>query len=560
MPQPRFDALQDQQIDVLIIGAGINGAGLFRDLCEQGLTCLLVDKGDFGSGTSAAPSRMIHGGLKYLETGEFGLVRQSTFERNLLLRNAPHLIHPLPTYIPLTSWTTGIWAAIRTFFGAPAKGRDRGALLIKAGLMLYDLYGARHRVMPRHSLVGRRKARQEFPSLAPDVVALAGYYDARVTAPERLVLELVQDGMAACDSALALNHTSLTGTQGDTVTVTTDTGAQLTTRPRIVINAAGPWIDRVNALLGEETQFIGGTKGAHILLDHPALLAELDGRMLYFEADDGRILLAYPYHGKVLVGTSDIPDDDPDTAACTEAEVQYFMDSLRDLLPGLDVTPDQIVFSYAGIRPLPRSDAARPGLISRDHSIPDLPATETRPFPILSLVGGKWTTFRGFAEEAADEVLHRLGSARTVSTVERPIGGGKGMPHSPDMRARWLRATAQAVGVGEDRLAELLDRYGTTARAVAMAEGASRDTARIAGTSGYSPSEIDWIARREQVGHLDDILLRRTQIAISGQLTRAGLDQIAGIAANALGWDAARRAQEVDSSLRILATRHGLDL
>src|SRR6201996_8797428 len=125
------------EVDVLIVGAGVNGAGLFRDLCEQGVDCLIIDKADFGSGTSAAPSRLIHGGLKYLETGEFRLVAQSTLERNLLLKNAPHLVHPLPTVIPIFSWTRGAFAAFRTLLGDKTAPRSRGALLIKVGLQIY---------------------------------------------------------------------------------------------------------------------------------------------------------------------------------------------------------------------------------------------------------------------------------------------------------------------------------------------------------------------------------------------------------------------------------------
>src|SRR5882762_11225835 len=153
------------EVDVLIIGAGVNGAGLFRDLCEQGVDCLIIDKGDFGSGTSAAPSRLIHGGLKYLETGEFGLVAQSTLERNLLLKNAPHCVSPLPTIIPIFSWTKGIWAALRTLFGSTTAPRSRGAILIKMGLSIYDYYGSRNRVMPRHKLVGRSSALRDLPAL-----------------------------------------------------------------------------------------------------------------------------------------------------------------------------------------------------------------------------------------------------------------------------------------------------------------------------------------------------------------------------------------------------------
>jgi glycerol-3-phosphate dehydrogenase len=158
------------EVDVLIIGAGVNGAGLFRDLCEQGVDCLIIDKADFGSGTSAAPSRLIHGGLKYFETGEFRLVAQSTLERNLLLRNAPHLVHPLLTIIPILSWTRGVFAALRTLLGSKTAPRSRGAVLIKIGLQMYDYYGAKRRVMPKHAMVSRAQALKDIPSLTPAVV------------------------------------------------------------------------------------------------------------------------------------------------------------------------------------------------------------------------------------------------------------------------------------------------------------------------------------------------------------------------------------------------------
>src|SRR5580765_5257834 len=164
----RLKALaQRGEVDVVILGAGINGAGLFRELTAQGLSCLIVDKADYGSGTSAAPSRLIHGGLKYLETGEFRLVAESTLERNLLLQNAPHYVSPLPTVIPIFSWSKGVLAALRTLFGSTSAPRSRGAILIKIGLMIYDFYGSRNQVMPRHRMVGRRQALGEMPALNP---------------------------------------------------------------------------------------------------------------------------------------------------------------------------------------------------------------------------------------------------------------------------------------------------------------------------------------------------------------------------------------------------------
>ena len=543
-----------KDIDVLILGAGINGAGLFRDLCEQGLTCLIADKGDFGSGTSAAPSRLIHGGIKYLETGELRLVAQSTLERNLLLRNAPHLVEPLPTVIPIFSWLQGIPAALRTLFGSTTAPRNRGAVLIKIGLALYDFYGSRHRVMPRHALWSRGRALTEIAPMTPKIVAAGTYYDAKVTCPERLVLELLQDGMAASPGSEALNYTSLVSAENDVIGLRGPDGTERNVRPRIVVNAAGPWIDHVNQALGSPTKLIGGTKGSHILLHHPELLAALKGRMIYFEANDGRICLVYDYLGRALVGSTDIRADDPDTVRCDDEEIDYFLKSLRDLLPGLAFSRDQIVYAYSGIRPLPASGNTAAGLISRDHSAPVLEPAKDRPYPIISLVGGKWTTFRGFAEEVCDLILQRLGQARRRGTRDLAIGGGRDYPTEPAAHAHWIEQTAKATGASATRIAELLRRYGTTARAILAHEGPQ--AARLADADDYSPGEIDWLVRHEQVVALEDIVMRRSTLAITGRLTGRDLVEIADVAAEALGWDEAHRNEQLAKTREILAARH----
>lgn len=538
--------------DVLILGAGINGAGLFRDLSEQGVSCLIVDRADYGSGTSAAPSRLIHGGLKYLETGEFRLVAQSTLERNLLLRNAAHCVEPLPTVIPIFSWTKGIWAALRTLMGSTTAPRSRGAVLIKIGLALYDFYGSRAKVMPRHAMKGRRRALADLPALTPRILAAGTYYDAKISRPERLVWELLADGMAANPASKAVNYAELTETRAGQLDFMGPDGC-FTVAPRLVINAAGPWIDRVNASLGAPSRMIGGTKGSHILLDHPELVAALKGQMIYFEADDGRICLVYDFLGKALVGSTDIKASDPDTVRCEASEIDYFLGALRGLLPGLSFDRSQIIFAYAGIRPLPASDAANPGLISRDHSAPVIAATSARPYPVISLVGGKWTTFRGFAEEVADGVLTRLGRTRRISTRDLPIGGGKDLPKD---RAGWIAAQASRHGLSEDRVATLLGRYGSTAAEVMAHAGPA---GVLDGAPTYDLAELDWILRHEQVRHLADLVLRRTTLAMTGSLTRANLDQIADCAATALGWDAARKARERQAVLD-LAEKHMMRL
>lgn len=532
-------------IDVVIIGAGINGAGLFRDLCEQGVSCLIVDKGDFGSGTSAAPSRLIHGGLKYLETGEFGLVAQSTLERNLLLRNAPHCVSPLPTMIPIFSWTKGIGAAVRTLFGSTTAPRSRGAVLMKIGLWLYDFYGSRARTMPKHALVGRGKALASMPSMTKDIVAAGTYYDAWISHPERLVWELISDGLKANPASTAMNATILSQVDDGVLTFQPKLGDAVSVRPKMVVNAAGPWIDDVNTVLGAPSNMISGTKGSHILLKHDELIAQLQGRMIYFEADDGRICLVFDHQGLALVGSTDIPADNPDSVHCEDDEIDYMLDSLRKLLPGLSFDRSQIAYVYSGIRPLPASDASTPGLISRDHSAPIAEPVGDRPFPILSLIGGKWTTFRGFAEEVTDTILERMSNTRKNSTQELPIGGGHDYPSDNVARDRWIAELARETGLSETRLGILLQRYGTTAVHVARHEANWQKADRLTDSDSYSLAEIDWIARNEMAVHLGDIVMRRTTLAIEGKLTQADLEKIGDVTAAALGWDAARQADEI---------------
>lgn len=542
-----------EDIDVLIIGAGINGAGLFRDLCAQGVRCVIIDKADFGSGTSAAPSRLIHGGIKYLETAELGLVAQSTRERNLLLKNAPHLVKALPTVIPIFSWWKGIPAAIRTLFGSTTAPRSRGAVLIKIGLMLYDMYGSLHRVMPRHVMWSRTTALSRIPPLTQDIVAAGLYYDAKVSHPERLVLELVTDGLALEPRARAFNYATIEGTDGKAIHIHDANGASHGFRPQIVVNAAGPWIDAVNATLGAPSEFIGGTKGSHILLDHPDLIRALDGRMIYFEADDGRICLVFDYLGRALVGSTDIAAADPDAVVCEDGEIEYFLKSLRLLLPGLSFNREQIVYAYSGIRPLPRSDGTAPGLISRDHSSPVIEPDDKRNWPIISLVGGKWTTFRGFAEEVADLLLNRLHRQRRVGTEALPIGGGHDYPSSSDIED-WLSARSRETGATTARALELLERYGSKAELILRAEAGT--PAFIDRHSRYSEEEIRWILANEQIVHLDDIVMRRTTLAVTGRLSHQTLEKIAELAAAALAWNPARQADECKRVASILTGKH----
>jgi glycerol-3-phosphate dehydrogenase len=216
--RPEFVALRNNpEVSVLIIGGGINGIGLFNELALQGVDVLLVEKSDFCSGTSAAMTRIIHGGLRYLENAEFRLVRESLKERNRLFRNAPHYVKPMPTTIPIFNWMSGIVGGIRNLLNWPTKPGNRGALLIKIGLTLYDIYAGRKSPLPKHRFRFGRAARALRPALNPGVICTATYYDAKITYPERLCLELVQDAEAACARAHAMDYVSMQSASGSVV-------------------------------------------------------------------------------------------------------------------------------------------------------------------------------------------------------------------------------------------------------------------------------------------------------------------------------------------------------
>jgi glycerol-3-phosphate dehydrogenase len=279
--------------------------------------------------------------------------------------------------------------------------------------------------------------------------------------------------------------------------------------------------------------------------------------MIYFEADDGRICLVFDYLGKALVGSTDIRDDDPDQVTCSDAEIDYLLQSLRGLLPGLSFDRRQIVYTYAGIRPLPASDSTAPGLISRDHSAPVIEPEGQRSFPIVSLVGGKWTTFRGFAEEVTDMVLARLQKKRRISTQSLAIGGGHDFPPESE-RARWLDVACGKTGADAARADTLLTRYGTTALAILQAEGPHPHG--LADAPDYSFEELAWIAVHEQVEHLEDLVLRRTALAITGRLTARDLEDIARALAVSRGWNEERLQSELLATTTRLAARHGVQL
>jgi len=548
--------------DVLIIGGGVNGVATFRDLALQGVDVALVERADFVSGASAASSHMIHGGVRYLENGEFRLVHEAVTERNGLLKTAPHYVRPLQTTIPIFTTFSGVLSApLRFLRHGAGKPRERGAALIKIGLVIYDsfsrgggLFGKG--TVPPHAFVGRKRALAQLPQLNPGVKYTATYWDASLHDPERLAIDLLRDGRAAGgDRARAANYTAAVGTDGGRVMLRdAESGDEFGFAASVIINASGPWTDLTNFGLGDPTSYMGGTKGSHIVLDNPELLAATGGRELFFEHKDGRIVLIYPLKGRVLVGTTDLEHNMADPIVCTEAEVDYFLDLVAHVLPRVKVDRSQIVYRFSGVRPLPGHGDLAPGFVSRDYRIEAEPLTGPSSPTVLSLVGGKWTTFRASAENLADRALDLLAHPRRRSTKGLPIGGGKGYPSTERARRQWIDTHER--GIGTARASVLLDRYGTVAPEVIEAILADEADAPLTTTPTYSSGELRHLARTEAVVHLDDVLQRRTSLAFTGGVTPESVAEIAAVIAPVTGWDAATQALE---SHRAMARVHAAD-
>jgi glycerol-3-phosphate dehydrogenase len=502
------------EYDVVILGAGINGCGAFRDLALQGLRVLLLERGDVCQGASAASSRLMHGGLKYLETGEFPLVRESLTERNMLLATAPHYVEPLECVVPVKSTFGGIAGSVARFLGIKAKIKDRGYLITALGLALYDLYGRALRSMPIHRMLRQNGLRRMLPDIAADITGAGLYYEGHITHAERLGLELVLDGIAANPAARALTHVDLCGAEGDVLVWRGADGRVARVRTKVVLNAGGAWIDAVNARLGIASRLMGGSRGSHLVVDNPTLLTALDGRMIYFGTPDGRVNLLYPFAGKVLVGATDIAQDNPDTATCTAEEEAYLRAAVAEVFPDIPIQPEQVVHRFCGVRPLPRADGDV-GSVTRDHSVVTLalPGTDV---PVHCLIGGKWTTFRAFAELATDRALADLGQTRKVTTAGLAIGGGRGFPRDSAGRAALLGRLARVGGITEARAETLLARYGTRAEGYAQSLR-GRGEVPMTTLPDFAIEEILHIATTELVGSVDDIIHRRTLIGMTGR-------------------------------------------
>ena len=518
---------------VVILGAGINGAALARELVLNGTSVVLVDAADLAFGTTAYSSRLIHGGLRYLEYGEFSLVRESLEERNRLLRLAPQFVRPLPLVIPVRKRTGGWLPSIHRFLGGQAPAAERGLWLVRAGLAFYDLY-ARDRHLPRHAAT-RVGAAGSVPVDPRRYRWLCTYWDAQILHPERFVAALVEDAQAFAvghDTEFALFTYHRVRAVGDRLEICRidrpgggQTGEPVrTVRPAAIVNATGAWVDRTLDQLGVITRpLIGGTKGTHFLTFHQPLAEALGGQGVYAEAEDGRPVFLAPWGRGALVGTTDIPfSGDPAAAVATDAELDYLVEVVHQLFPQLDLTRDDIHLHYAGVRPLPNTGGGTPASVTRRHWMEEHAGGTV---PMYSIVGGKLTTCRSLAEQATATILRRLGRSPTANSRQRPIPGGESYPADPtELQTAWQQLT--------DRFQLPLECVRAVWTLCGSRTASVLETldelpgACLAGTD-LPRSFVRWVIRNEWTTTLDDLVERRLMLLYDPNLSQTTLDELA---------------------------------
>lgn len=508
---------------IAILGGGINGASLARELVLSGADVTVIEADDLACGATAWSTRLVHGGLRYLEYGEIDLVRESLTERERLVTLAGHLVEPLAFYVPLERRLGGMLAAAARLVGATglarrlAAGRPRGSWAVGIGLWLYDRLSGRG--WPRHRM--HRPGEPGLPEVDGRRYPLgASYVDAQMLFPERFTIELLQDArQVAADNGTRLEvwtHCRVTADADGTLHIEPDADARAvgmmqtrTFRPDAVVNASGAWVDRTRAslpLAADGPPLMGGTKGSHLVLDAPQVRGRLHASGVYAEAADGRPMFVLPFGERlVLVGTTDLPfSGDPADAVASDGEIDYLLDACRQLFPEAEATREQVLLHYCGVRPLPRADSGlTPGAVTRRHLLVRHAGTAV---PSWSIVGGKLTTCRSLAEQAAGEVLAALGWPVSGSSRARPLPGCAGAS-SAETRAR-LRQQICEDGLSEQAAARLVELYGGRAPDL-LAAGC--DTTSL-GACGLPAEVVRRAAAEEWAMTLDDVVSRRLML------------------------------------------------
>ncbi|WP_067574267.1 glycerol-3-phosphate dehydrogenase [Nocardia acidivorans] len=516
-----IDALGDTEIDVLVIGGGVTGAGAALDAASRGLSVTLVEARDFAAGTSSRSSKLIHGGLRYLEQLDFALVREALKERGLLLNKlAPHLVHPVPFLFPLQH---RVWE--RAYIGA--------------GVALYDTLGGA-RAVPMHRHLTRTGALELAPALKDDAMTGAiKYYDAQVD-DARHTMTLART--AARHGATVLTRTKVTGLLRDGEQVVgakvmdLETGLEHTIRARTVISATGVWTDDMIKMTGVEFPFhVRMSKGVHIMVPRERLNMNT-GLIMRTEKS---VLFVIPWAEHWIIGTTDTDWSlDKNHPTASAADVQYILDHVNSLLRE-PLTRADIVGTYAGLRPLMTGASKETSKLSREHAVAE-------PAPGLFVIaGGKYTTYRVMAADVVDAAAARLGSDAPPSvTADLPLLGAVGYQDMLDD----ARGVAARADLPLETVHHLLGRYGSLTEAVFDLIAAVPELREpIPGAEDYLAAEAVYAATHEGALHLDDVLTRRTRISI--EVPDRGLKaapEIARLIAPHLGWDADRTNAEIN--------------
>jgi glycerol-3-phosphate dehydrogenase len=546
--QDSLRRLADERFDVLVVGGGVTGAGVALDAASRGLKVALVEKSDFASGTSSKSSKMIHGGLRYLQQREFRLVYENLAERQRLLDNAPQLVSPLPFLIPL--------------FGRDGVVSKTVARSYSIALWLYDLTGGL-RIGVRHKRVTKDQALAHLPTLRTDhLVAGFLYFDARAD-DARLTLTLART--AALDyGAVVANYTPVvrltTDENGDTTGAVVrpdpaDPASEFPVRARVVVNATGVWADDVRALdEGAHPRSIRPAKGIHVSVPAERLPCDIAAVIPVPRDRRSIFVVSWPDTDLVYLGTTDTdyqgPLEDP---SCTPEDVDYLLDAANNVTTSA-LTRADVTGVWAGLRPLlaPQGKGShvseRTADLSRRHTV------HTSAHGLVTVTGGKLTTYRKMAEDTVDVVVQRLGESpktrRCITKSLRLIGA--------------TTATRDPVAMAHPH-AHLLGRYGTESAAVlALAEGRPELLEPAIAGLPYMRAELVYAAREEMAQTLDDVLARRTRAVIQrAQPTMAAAHAAATLIAPDMGWDeqtaSNQAAQFIETCQKELLTA-GLDL
>ncbi|NWF59436.1 MAG: glycerol-3-phosphate dehydrogenase [Fischerella sp.] len=520
--------ISNNTYDLVVIGGGINGAGAARDAALRGLKTLLIEKNDFSSGSTSWSTRLIHGGLRYLESFEFELVRESLREREILLHIAPHLVKPLLLTIPIYS------------------DRSRPYRKIQAGMVLYDILSF-DKTLLSHRMLPKRKFQLLFPDL--DFEELRGgaqYYDCQVAYAERLCLENILAAQAAGATVLNYVKVKQLHQQNNRIVALTCsdcfTGEEVTVKLNsrtVVVNMSGPWVDQILDSITPDgstpsssgSKKIGATKGSHIIVD-PFVGAPMTA--LYVEAKtDGRPFFIVPWLGKYLIGTTDKRfHDNLDQIKADNSEIDYLLTEINRIIPIARLSRQDVKFTYSGVRPLPWEESKQPGKITRKHILYD--HTKEGIVNLISLIGGKLTTYRQVGEEIVDAVYRKLGSQAPVCpTKQKPLPGAI-LPNDPRLK-KALDDYSDVIP--PTSIHHLFSIYGAKAVEVLALTDKSSDLAEaIAPELPDIKAQIVYAVNSELARTLVDIARRRTSLAM---LSHYGLDLLpvmTEILAKHCGW------------------------